>query len=452
MAANEFDLIVLGGGSGGIASANRAASYGAKVAIVERSHLGGTCVNRGCVPKKVMYNAAHIASMLHKSHDYGFNVPADVPFNWSFLVSKRNAYIDRLRKLYVERLEKNNITHLHGTGTFVDAHTMKVNGQQYTAKHIIIATGGQPTMPDIPGIEYAIDSDGFFELTEKPEGVAVIGSGYIGVELAGVLHGLGIQTHILIRGEHPLSRFDDMLGVTLLETMRHQGIKAHTQHQAVAITEQANGKKSIKCQNGSVISDIDAVIMAVGREPLTANLNLSTIGVKTDNQGLIQVDKYQNTTCKGIYAIGDVTDAPALTPVAIAAGRKLCDRLFGKQKGVHLDYDHIPTVVFSHPPIGTIGLSEAEAISTHGEDKIKVYKSRFNPMFDALSDKKIPTAIKLITLGPEEKIIGLHLIGYNADEMLQGFGVAINMGACKKDFDKTVAIHPTSAEELVLIS
>ncbi|CEG58744.1 glutathione-disulfide reductase [Legionella fallonii] len=448
MKTHHFDLIVLGGGSGGIASAVRAAKYGAKVAVIERNHLGGTCVNLGCVPKKIMFNASLVAETMHKCSNYEFS-PVELKLNWKKLVSKRNSYIARLRENYAKRLKEHHITHINGTGMFESAQSILVDNTTYQAEHIIIATGGEPSLPIIEGIQHAIDSDGFFALTRQPRKVAVIGSGYIGVELAGVLHGLGSETHLLLRGSRPLSRFDHMLGDTLLEIMKQQGIYIHQNHKAQAIHLHSDGRKAIACQSGSIIQDIDVIIAAVGRKPRTAHLNLSKIAVKTDSQGLIEVDAFQNTTVKGIYAIGDVTKAPALTPVAVAAGRRLADRLFGKQPDAHLNYDNICSVVFSHPPVGSVGLSEQDAINLHGQENIKIYQTRFNPLYDALSDDKTPTAMKLVTLGKEEKIIGLHVIGYGADEMLQGFGVAVKMGACKKDFDNTVAIHPTSAEEFV---
>jgi len=445
----KFDLIVLGGGSGGIASAVRAAKYGAKVAVVEKRFLGGTCVNLGCVPKKIMFNASVIAENIHKSSDYGFTTNK-TNLDWQMLVSKRTAYIERLRQNYAARFEQFNITLLNGEGKFINEHTIEVSGNPYHAPHIIIATGGEPTIPEqLTGSEHAICSDGFFALQKQPEKVAVVGSGYIGVELAGVLNGLGSETHLLLRGDKPLSRFDNMLGETLLEIMQQQGITIHPNHHAHNISLQADGRKTIHCKSGTFLTDVDEVILAVGRSPRTNNLNLDAIKVKRDKRGLIIVDKFQNTNVDGIYAIGDVIDAPALTPVAIAAGRRLSDRLFDGQSDAHLDYNNICSVVFSHPPIGTVGLSEEDAINQFGNDDIKIYKTRFNPMFDALSDKKTPTAMKLVTQGKDEKIIGLHVIGYGADEMLQGFGVAIKMGACKRDFDNTVAIHPTSAEEFV---
>ena len=448
MKNNAFDLIVLGGGSGGIASAVRAAKHGAKVALIEQHHLGGTCVNQGCVPKKIMFNATIIAEMLAKASDYGYSA-RPIKLSWSKLVRKRNSYIEHLRNNYTHRLNEFKITPIYGMGAFHNAHTLSVEGVLYEAEHIIIATGSEPTLPNIPGIQHVIDSDGFFSLTKLPNKVAVIGSGYIGVELAGILHQLGSETHLLMRGEKPLSRFDSMLGDTLLAIMKKKGIYIHPHHQAHSINLQSDGRKSIHCQSGSIIPDLDVLIAAIGRHPQTAHLNLNHTQIKIDTQGFILVDEYQNTTERGVYALGDVTHGPALTPVAIAAGRKLADRLFGGQPEARLDYNFICSAVFSHPPIGTVGLSEQDAIKQHGADQIKIYQTRFTPMFDALCEDKTPTAMKLVTLGKEEKIIGLHIIGYGADEILQGFGVAIKMGATKKDFDNTVAIHPTSAEELV---
>jgi glutathione reductase (NADPH) len=372
-----------------------------------------------------------------------------VDLDWNKLVNKRNEYIDQLRLNYANRLDKLQITHLKGMGTFHDHQTVMVDDSLYQAKHIIIATGGEPTLPAIEGVQHVIDSDGFFSLTKQPRKVAVIGSGYIGVELAGIFNSLGTETHLLMRGQKPLSRFDTLISDTLLEIMQQQGIYIHPQHRACVISLHSDGRKSILCQSGSVLEHLDVIIAAVGRKPRTQNLNLDKILVKTDEKGFIEVDAYQNTSVQNIYAIGDVTHAPALTPVAIAAGRRLADRLFGNQKDARLDYSNISTVVFSHPPAGTVGLTEDEAIRLHGKEKIKIYQVRFNPMSDALSIQKTPVAMKLITLGKNEKIIGLHVIGYHADELLQGFAVAIKMGACKRDFDDTVAIHPTIAEELV---
>lgn len=448
----HFDLLVLGGGSGGIASAVRAASYGAKVAVIEARNLGGTCVNFGCVPKKVMFNAANMAEMFVKSVDYGF-APEPVRLEWNTLIEKRNNYIKKLRDIYANKLDHHNITRVVGKGIFLDEHTLEVDGKKYQANHIIIATGGKPVLPtDMVGVEHAIDSDGFFQLPKQPEKVAIIGGGYIGVELAGILHGLGTKTHLLLRGDYPLSRFDETLGKTLLEIMWQKGLQVHPNYQASHIKLQENGQKTLICSNGVEINDLDAVILAIGRAPQTLHLNLENLSVQMDKRGLIQVDAYQNTTVNGLYAIGDVTNAPALTPVSIAAGRRLADRLFGNQPKACLDYTNICSVVFTHPPVSSVGLSEAVALEKFGKNDLHIYQTRFIPMLDVLSEEKIPTVMKLITQGTDETIIGLHMIGYGVDEMLQGFGVAIKMGARKADFDNTVGIHPTSAEELVTLT
>lgn len=448
MIKKSFDIIILGAGSGGVATAIRAAKHGAKVAIVESGNLGGTCVNLGCVPKKIMFNASMIAETMEKALNYCFS-NADLKLNWKNLVIKRNNFIASLRESYAKKLKQANVSIIKGEGSFHDQNTVLVNGSLYQAPHIVIATGGEPSFPIVEGVQHIIDSDGFFGLTKIPYKVAIIGGGYIGVELAGILNTLGSETHLILRGSKPLSRFDATLSETLMEIMHQQGIQIHPNHKACSINLHSDGRKSIVCQSGSIINSIDVVIAATGRKPRTYNLNLEKVHVQTDEHGLITVDAYQNSSTKGIYAIGDVTNAPALTPVAIAAGRYLADRLFANQPHAHLNHDNISSVVFSHPPIGTIGLSEEQALKKYGKENIKIYQTRFIPLSDALSMVKTPTVMKLITLGKEEKIIGLHVIGHNADEMLQGFAVAIKMGACKKDFDETVAIHPSAAEELV---
>lgn len=444
----HFDLLVMGGGSGGIATAVKAASLGARCAIVENSYLGGTCVNLGCVPKKMMWYASQIAEMIHKAPDYGFEVNSPA-CHWPQLVAKRQAYIERLRNNYAERLTKLKISYLSGHGAFVNERTIQVADKRYTADHIVIATGGEPIMPAIPGIELAISSDGFFALNQQPKQVVVVGGGYIGVELAGVLRALGSEVSLILRHHLPLRRFEPMLGETLLEIMQAEGINILKNSQARALQAENPQMITLHCDGGQELNNLDCVLFAVGRKPRTQSLNLSACQVAVKEAGIIPVDKYQNTNISGIYAIGDVTGAEALTPVAIAAGRCLARRLFGNEPDSFLDYQNIPTVVFSHPPIGTVGITEAAAKKMYGSEQIKVYHTRFTPMFDALSEQKTPTQMKLIAVGPTEKIVGCHLIGYGADEMLQGFGVAIKMGATKRNFDETVAIHPTSAEELV---
>lgn len=443
----EFDYIAIGGGSGGIASANRASMRGAKCAIIEAKDLGGTCVNVGCVPKKVMWYAGHIAEALTYAPDYGFEFERS-GFNWSQLVKERQAYIGRIHQSYDRVLGNNNVTVINGYAKFVDRNTVEVNGKQYRAKHITIAVGGKPVFPDIPGAEFGIDSNGFFDLTEQPKRVAVVGAGYIAVELAGVMHALGSDTHLVVRKAKPLRSFDPMLSDTLVEIMDKEGPTLHTNSIPDSVTKNSDYSLTVTFKNGESIN-VDCLVWAIGRTPVTDSLNLEAAGVETDSRGYIPSDKFENTNVNGIYALGDVTGKVELTPVAVAAGRHLAERLFNGQKEAHLDYTDIATVVFSHPPIGTIGLSEADAVSQFGEDNVKTYTSEFTAMYSAVTQHRQPTRMKLVCLGDNEKVVGLHCIGFNCDEIVQGFAVAIKMGATKADFDRTVAIHPTSGEEFV---
>ena len=448
MTANHYDFIAIGGGSGGIASVNRAAAYGQKCALIEANLLGGTCVNVGCVPKKVMWYGAQVAEAIHRyAPDYGFDVAVQ-GFDFARLVQSRQAYIERIHASYTNGLAKNGVDVIHGFASFVDANTVTVNGQTYHAKHIVIATGGHPVRPDSPGAEHGIDSDGVFALTELPPRVAVLGAGYIAVALAGVLHSFGVATHLFVRRDKPLRSFDDMLSDTLVEVMQQDGLTLHRQATPQEIIRQADGSLTLVLADGRR-HDTDCVIWATGRAPATDKLNLQAAGVAVNEHGFIPVDAYQNTNVPGIYAVGDNTGAAALTPVAVAAGRRLAERLFNHKPDERLDYTLIPTVVFSHPPIGTVGLSEAEARQQYGSEHIKVYTSAFTAMYTAVTQHRQPCRMKLVCAGADEKIVGLHGIGYGVDEMIQGFAVAIKMGATKRDFDNTVAIHPTGSEEFV---
>lgn len=448
----NFDLICIGGGSGGIACANRAAEFGAKVAVIESNKLGGTCVNVGCVPKKIMWAAA---DLLHRAkHDlpaYSINAE-NIKANWSDLVKKRQAYIAKLNDVYANKLEKNNVTQIQGEAKFIDKNTVAVNGKNYTAKHIVIATGGQPLIPNVTGAELGITSDGFFELTNLPKHVAVIGSGYIGVELACLLNGFGVKVDLVVRGERVLRHFDECLGYELMDIMRQQGITIHCHHKGSAIIKQGQ-KLEIHCVNDSPIICVDTALWAIGRTPNTSRLNCGAADIKLDEQGYVITDEFQNTSIENVYALGDASGRLQLTPVAIAAGRKLAHRLFNNEVNSHLDYNLVPTVIFTHPPVASIGMSIQEAEATYGKKNITVYQTKFSAMYYAFNEanSKIPTLMTLITMGKEEKIIGCHMIGQNVDEMLQGFAVAIKMGATKSDFDSTVAIHPTSSEELVTL-
>lgn len=449
--SKHYDYIAIGGGSGGIASANRAGMHGAKVALIEGNAIGGTCVNVGCVPKKVMWQGAQIMDdMKLYAEDYGISIK-DRQLNFEKLVKNREGYISRLHTIYQKNLNNNKVELINGYAKFVDAHTIEVNGEQLTADHFLIATGGRPEWPKIPGAEYGIDSDGFFELTELPERVAIIGAGYIAVELAGVLHGLGSDTHLFVRKHAPLRNFDSIIVEGLVETMAREGATLHIHSVPKEVIKNEDGTLTIHFEDGSTHTT-DTLIWAIGRQPNTKDLNLEVTDVELNAGGYIKVDKYQNTTAENIYAIGDVTGHIELTPVAIAAGRRLSERLFNNKPNAFLDYTNIPTVIFSHPPIGTIGMSEEEAKETYGEEDIKVYTSIFTSMHSSITANRQKTYMKLVCQGENEKIVGLHGLGKGLDEMVQGFAVAIKMGATKADFDNTVAIHPTGSEEFVTMT
>jgi len=443
----DYDLIALGAGSGGLSVVERAASYGQKCAVVEHGKMGGTCVNVGCVPKKIMWFGANLAHMLDDAKSYGFDVK-NLGFDWAQLVEKREAYITGINDWYHGYLKDLGIDELNGSASFVDPHCIEVGGQRYTARHIAIATGTRPTIPEIAGAEFGITSDGFFALGERPDRVAIVGSGYVAVEFAGVLNSLGTEVTLYLRKSHVLGHFDSFLSSMLFKELQAAGIKLETENQIRTISQQDDGLLTIEDIKDQTRKDIDQVIFAIGRNPDHGSLKIENCGVELDDRGYIKTDIYQNTSEAHIFALGDITGRAPLTPVAIAAGRRLADRLYDGQSDRHLDYKNIPTVVFSHPPIGTIGLTEEAAIKQHG-DAIKIYQTEFTAMFNAISDHPVPTAMKLVCLGEQEQVIGCHIIGPGVDEMLQGFAVAIRMGATKKDFDDTVAIHPTSAEELV---
>ncbi len=442
----HYDLITIGAGSGGLSLANRAASYGARCAVVEYDRLGGTCVNRGCVPKKIMWYGAGVAHVLDDAKGYGFDISKN-GFSWAKLVEKREQYIANINRWYVGYLADENIDLLTGSASFVDSHTLEVAGKKYTGERIAIATGGRPSVPDVPGAGLGITSDGFFALETQPMKVAVIGAGYIAVELAGMLNALGSEVSQFIRKQHFLREFDSIVYQTLDLAMRDSGVDIVNNTQIESL-QKTGHKIAIHTLGGDLYEGFDQVIWAIGREPLTVELNLPAASIEVDERGYINADQWQETNVDGIFALGDVTGRAQLTPVAIAAGRRLADRLYGGQKDRRLEYENIPTVIFSHPPIGTVGLTEAAARERHG-DAVKVYTTEFTAMYNAFTDHAPPTAMKLVVVGDEEKVVGCHIAGLGADEMLQGFAIAIRMGATKRDFDDTVAIHPSSAEELV---
>ncbi|GAB0136082.1 GTP-binding protein gtr1 [Epichloe bromicola] len=462
----EADYLVLGGGSGGLGSARMASSkFGAKAIVVEASRLGGTCVNVGCVPKKVTYNAAAIAETIHDAKAYGFSVQQTAPFDWTTFKTKRDAYIKRLNDIYEKNLGKDKVEYLHGWGRLVSKNQVEVTQDDgskvlINAKKILLAVGGRPNAPpSIPGAELGLNSDGFFDIDKQPKKVAIVGAGYIAVEFAGMFNALGTETHLFIRHRTFLRNFDPMIQETVTNEYERLGVHLHKESQASKIEKGANGKLTVTYKDSqgteSSVSDVDHLIWAVGRVPQTDKIGLKEVGVKLNEKGYVVVDEYQNSSVDGVYALGDATGQVELTPVAIAAGRKLAHRLFGPAEfsTLKLNYDNIPSVVFSHPEVGSIGLTEPQAVEKYGKENIKVYKTGFTAMYYAMMEpeQKGPTNYKLIVTGPEEKVVGLHIMGLGSGEMLQGFGVAIKMGATKADFDSCVAIHPTSAEELVTL-
>ena len=443
----EYDIIAIGGGSGGIATMNRAGEHGAKAAVIEEKKLGGTCVNVGCVPKKIMWYGAQIAETFHQfGQDYGFKT-TDLNFDFATLRRNREAYIDRARSSYDGSFKRNGVDLIEGHAEFVDSHTVSVNGELIRAKHIVIATGAHPSIPNIPGAELGGSSDDVFAWEELPESVAILGAGYIAVELAGVLHTFGVKTDLFVRRDRPLRGFDSYIVEGLVKEMERTNLPLHT-HKVPAKLEKTAEGITIHFEDGTSHT-ASQVIWATGRRPNVEGLQLEKAGVTLNERGFIQVDEYQNTVVEGIYALGDVTGEKELTPVAIKAGRTLSERLFNGKTTAKMDYSTIPTVVFSHPAIGTVGLTEEQAIKEYGQDQIKVYKSSFASMYSAVTSNRQESRFKLITAGSEEKVVGLHGIGYGVDEMIQGFAVAIKMGATKADFDATVAIHPTASEEFV---
>ncbi|RHZ31304.1 hypothetical protein DYB37_007675 [Aphanomyces astaci] len=472
MSTTSYDYIVLGGGSGGISSARRAASYGANVLVIERGReqggagLGGTCVNVGCVPKKVMYNAAFHAEILHSAKAYAFKGVQDVgfgSFDWATMKTKRDAYVARLHGIYERNLAKDNITLVSGRASFVDNHTIAVDGAKFTAPHILVAVGGVPQLPSIPGIEHAISSDGFFGLETQPKKVAVVGAGYIAVELAGIFNALQSETVVFCRGRQVLRTFDPLVRDLVNDEMRRSGVQFVPHSGVQSIRKERDGTLTIEAtlttEDGHstthhAFRGFEAIVMAVGRTPRTSGFMEHTTIVRNE-KGFIEVDGQENTSVPGVYAIGDVTNTGwELTPVAIAAGRRLADRLFGGEPDACLHYHQIPTVVFSHPPIGTVGFTEPDAVAKFGPSNVKVYTSSFVNLFYSMlaPEDKPKTAMKLICVGKEETVVGMHVAGMGADEMIQGFGVAVKMGAYKSDLDNIVAIHPTASEEFVTMA
>lgn len=452
-ADRDYDFLVLGGGSGGIASARRAASYGARVALVEAADLGGTCVNRGCVPKKMTFNAAELAGALADARAYGLyapEVPAGTPlFDWARFKGLRDAHLERLRGIYARNLELDDVECVRGWARCVGPREVEVEGRRLRGEHVLIATGGRPSVPRLPGAELGITSDDFFRLEEQPKRVAIVGSGYVAVELAGMLTALGSRVTLFLRSQQVLRSMDVLLRETLLEELSASGIDVVSRFVPRAVERGAGGLE-LHGDDGRCEQGFDCLLWATGRTPNTDGWGLEQWGVRLDEEGAVRVDEWQATSAERVYAVGDVTNRKNLAPVAIAAGRRLADRLFGGQPEAKLDYENIATVVFSHPPVATIGLTEEAAKARFGSD-VKCYTTRFTNLYYTMAARRVPTCMKLVTVGNKEKVVGIHVIGRGADEMIQGFAVAMKMGATKADLDATVAVHPTAAEELVTL-
>ncbi|KAF7503681.1 hypothetical protein GJ744_003359 [Endocarpon pusillum] len=468
----QYDYIVIGGGSGGSGAARRASGwYGAKTCIIENGRSGGCCVNVGCVPKKLTYNMAQINRALRNGRHYAYDIPENTPFDFGAFVEKRDARIEALNGIYETNWANEKIELIHGKATFLSPHEIQVDMKDgsgtvtLTAPKVLIATGGYPLKPtDIKGAEYGITSDDFFSMKKLPKKYVLVGAGYIAVEMAGMLNALGVEVHMFLRQSRFLRKFDPMIQDTMTKHYEDAGVIIHKNHPGIkevvqvqaATSESDPSSKQLKLilTDGSEF-ECNELLWAIGRAPEIQDLDVKRIGMELGKKGHIVVDEYQNTSIPGIYAIGDVTGQAELTPVAIAAGRKLGDRLFGppELKDSKLNYDRIPSVVFSEPNCGATGLTEPEAIEKYGKDQIKIYHTKFRAMFyDVFSEperSQNPTEYKVITVGKEEEIVGMHLIGDEVAEAMQAWGVVVKMGAKKRDLDSCIAIHPTSAEELV---
>lgn len=442
----DHDLFVIGAGSGGVRAARISAGHGARVAIAEEYRVGGTCVIRGCVPKKLLSYASHYGEDIEDAAAYGWSVTGPVTFDWGALIAAKDKEIDRLNGLYLKGLETAGVTLIEGRARLVDAHTVEVAGQTVTAAHILVATGATPEIPDIPGAEHAITSNEAFHLGELPKRVVVVGAGYIAVEFAGIFHGLGSHVTIVHRRGQLLRGFDDDIARHLGDEYARKGIHLHFNASPTAIDRTPLGLVLHLSDGTSVEADV--VMFATGRRPNTKGLGLETAGVVLGQKGEVKVDLYSRSNVPNIYAVGDVTDRMALTPVAIKEGHAFADTVFGGRPGV-ADHNDVPTAVFSQPAIGTVGLTEAQAAARFGT--VDIYEAGFRPMKHTLTGRATRTYMKLIVEPRSDRVVGAHLIGDDTPEIIQALGIAVKMGATKAQFDRTVAVHPTAAEELVLM-
>jgi glutathione reductase (NADPH) len=444
MARYDFDLFTIGAGSGGVAGSRRAAGYGARVAICEELRIGGTCVLRGCVPKKLLVYGAQFADAFADAAGFGWSVPP-AQFDWPSLIAAKDNEIGRLSQIYINMLNNSGVEIIDGRGVVVDPHTVEVAGKTYTADKIMIAVGGHPTVPDIPGIEHVISSNEALDLPSLPRRIVIVGGGYIAVEFAGIFRGFGSEVVEIIRREDLLHGFDDDLRVALAQEMRNRGIEIRARTQIVRIEKAAREGYSVFTAIGDEIS-ADLVMYATGRKPNTRGLGLAEIGVEMNREGAVVVDEWQRSTVPNIYAVGDVTDRLNLTPVAIAEGRAIAETLYNNNP-IRMDHDDVPTAVFSEPPIGTVGLTEEAARCRYGE--IDVYTARFKPMKNTLSGRDERTLMKIVVDAASDRVVGCHMLGPDAPEIIQGLAIAVKCGATKRQFDQTVGIHPSAAEEFV---
>jgi glutathione reductase (NADPH) len=440
----DYDMFTIGAGSGGVASSRRAAGYGARVAICEELRVGGTCVLRGCVPKKLLVYGAQFADAFADAAGFGWSLPP-AKFDWPSLIAAKDQEIGRLSQIYINMLKNSGVEILDGRGVICDAHTIEVAGRTYTADKILVAVGGHPTVPDIPGIEHVISSNEALDLANLPRRVIVVGGGYIAVEFAGIFNGFGSEVVEIIRREELLYGFDDDLRVMLAQEMRNRGIEIHTRTQVARIVKAPHEGYSVFTTIGQEIS-ADLVMYATGRRPNTRGLGLAEAGVELDANGAVVVDEWQRSGVPNIYAVGDVTNRFNLTPVAIAEGRAIAETLYNNNP-TKMDHRDVPTAVFSQPPIGTVGLTEEIARRTHRE--IDVYSARFKPMKNTLAGRDERAFMKLVVDAETDRVLGCHMLGQDAPEIIQGLAVAVKCGATKKEFDQTVGIHPSAAEEFV---
>lgn len=449
MTSYDYQLFVIGGGSGGVRAARIAAGLGARVAIAEGYRYGGTCVIRGCVPKKLLVYAAHYAEDFADAQGFGWTVPP-ARFSWPDLMAAKNKEVARLSGIYEDNLLGANVTVLHCNARLLDPHTVEANGQRISAEHILIATGGTPYLPAIPGIEHALTSNEVFELPQLPQRVLIVGGGYIAVEFAGILHGLGAQVTLCYRGQHILRGFDDEVALHLQAEMVKKGINVLLNQDVTQIQKLEDGSLSVslasKPQGTPLV--VDAVLYATGRAPNTQGLGLAELGVALDDKGGVKVDAFGHTNVPSVHAVGDVTNRIALTPVAIREGAALAHSLFGPEP-VQADLTTVPSAVFSQPPVGTVGLTEAQALKQYGE--VDIYSSTFRSLRHTLSGSNERTLVKLIVDSASQRVLGAHMVGADAPEIIQGLAIAIRMGATKADFDATVALHPSAAEEFVTL-